>query len=231
MNMKASHFQIYPIYRNESKNSKLKKVSSMEKIENQNNTYRKMNIGALLEAEKNDLKRIRKKPIIKSALKNSIEKLNQKKNNVRHIICQHIKDKEVLMIKDKNDLYYEEILLFQETCEKALERLFKEKMKKVIQEKQNEIDLFSSNIKTNFDSGDEISFGAVPENEKTDLDNEYDQKFNDVFIQYINKFYYFHNFNKIYSMYMKDIYDDIVEKINNAINPANNNYKKKVQFK
>ena len=230
MDMKTSHFHVYPIYRHESKNSKLKKVSSMKNIISQNNKYKIWNIGDLIMAEKNDMKRLKKKPIIKSALKNSIGKLNQKKNHVRQIIDQNINNKEIMLIEDKNDIYYDEIILFQQTCEKDLERLFQEKMKKVMQDKEDETELFLSNKKTNFDSGDEISFGIIPDDERSDLDIEYDEKIDDVFMKYINNFSEFDDFNKIYSVYMKDIYDYLVEKINNVINPVNNNYKKKVQF-
>ena len=41
-------------------------------------------------------------------------------------------------------------------------------MRKYMENKQNESEIFSSNKLTNFDSGDEISFGAITFNEKTD---------------------------------------------------------------
>ena len=39
------------------------------------------------------------------------------------------------------------------------------------------------------------------------------------------------HFQKIYSMYMGDIYDNLVEKINNILYPINDNDNKKVTFK
>ena len=44
-----------------------------------------------------------------------------------------------------------------------------------MQDKQHETELFLSNKKTNFDSGDEIRFGKISDDERSDLDIEYDE--------------------------------------------------------
>lgn len=225
--MKTSHFQFYPINKRESKNKKLKRVSSMTRIVAPKKVYNTMDIKGFFEESQKDTKRTRKRPIMKSALKNSNERLQQKKDQISKIIKQNINNNEILLVRDRNDIYYEEILAYQENCEKNLEYLFKEKMRKYMENKRNESEVFSSNKLTNFDSGDEISFGAITFNEKTDLDNEYNKKFEDVFNQYFNRFSDLDNFNKIYSVYMRDLYDYIMEKINNILNPVNN---KKVKF-
>ena len=68
---------------------------------------------------------------------------------------------------------------------------------------------------------------AIIFNEKSDLDIKYEKKFEEVFNQYFNKFSQLYSFNDIYSVYMGDLYDDVMEKINNILNPINN---KKVRF-
>ena len=225
--MKTSHFQFNPINKRESKNKKLKRVSSMTRIVAPKKVYNTLDIKGFFEESQKDIKRTKKRPIMKSALKNSNERLQQKKEQISKIIKQNINSDEILLVRDRNDIYYEEILAYQENCEKNLEHLFKEKMRKYMENKQNESEIFSSNKLTNFDSGDEISFGAITFNEKTDLDNEYNKKFDDIFNQYFNMFSDLDNFNKIYSVYMRDLYDYIMEKINNILNPVNN---KKVKF-
>ena len=225
--MKTSHFQFYAVNKRESKNKKLKRVSSMTRIVAPKKANNTPDIKGFFEESQKDIKRTKKRPIMKSALKNSNERLQQKKEQISKIIKQNINNNEILLVRDRNDIYYEEILAYQENCEKNLEHLFKEKMRKYMENKQNESEIFSSNKLTNFDSGDEISFGAITFNEKTDLDNEYNKKFDDVFNQYFNRFSDLDNFNKIYSVYMRDLYDYIMEKINNILNPVNN---KKVKF-
>ena len=227
MNIKFSHFQFDSSKDPEPKSKKLKKVSSMKKIVGKKRGNKTMDIKAFIKELKNDIKQTEERPIMKSALKNSNEKIQQKKEQITKIIKKGINDKEILLVKDRNDMLYEEIQTYQENCEKCLEYLFKEKMKKYFENKQNESEVFSSNKITNFDSGDEISFGAIIFNEKSDLDIEYEKKFEEVFNQYFNKFSQLYSFNNIYSVYMGDLYDDVMEKINNILNPINN---KKVRF-
>lgn len=226
--MKTSHFRFYPIKKTDSHNSKLKKVSSVKDIGNKNEIYKTLTINQFFKSSRRDIRKTRKNPIIKSVLKNSNEKMNQKKDKIRHLINQNINIDEILRVKDRNDIYYQEILFFQDNCEKALEGLFKEKMIKIMKEKQNEIEIFQPSNFTNFESVDEISFGVFPEKERNGLDIEYDKKYEEVFNRYINNFCELDNYNKINSMYMKDIYDNLVGKIYNILYPFNN---KKVTFK
>ena len=227
MNLKTAHFNFYPVKKTEYKNSNLKKVSSMKSVDNNNDIYKSLTINQFFNAAKNDIRRTRKKPIIKSVLKNSNEKLNQKKSQIRLLINQIMSDDEILRIRDRNDINYNDILFFQANCEKALEHLFKEKMNKIMKKKQKEIDFFHSSNFTNFETGDEISFGVFSEKEKDGLDIEYDKKFDDAFCQYMNKFSEMNNYKELNSMYMKDIYDNLVGKIYNIIYPVNT---KKVRF-
>ena len=104
-------------------------------------------------------------------------------------------------------------------------------MKKFTENRMNGDEIFSSNKITNFDSAEQLSFDSLPVDNKSDLDIEYDIKFNHVFSKYINKFSKYDNFQKIYSMYMCDIYDNLVEKINNILYQINDNDNKKVTFK
>ena len=230
MKLKTSHFLDYPVRRKESQKIKIKKISSKKKISNKNELLKTMDIEEFLKREKISINRAKKGPNV-SVLKNSDEKLNQKKDKLRQIINLNINDNEILLVKNKNDLYFDEIKTFQKTCENELENLFREKMKKFTENRMNGDEIFSSNKITNFDSAEQLSFDSLPVDNKSDLDIEYDIKFNRVFSKYINKFSKYDNFQKIYSMYMGDIYDNLVEKINNILYPINDNDNKKVTFK
>ena len=112
----------------------------------------------------------------------------QDKNYLEKIIEQNINREEIMLINDKIDIDYQQIQTFQEKCEDQLESLFNEKMKKIFElRKHNQDELRFSQI-TNFDSNDEISFRSVPVQNKEKIDTEYNEKFSDVFYQYISNF-------------------------------------------
>ena len=225
MELKTSHFQVYSVRRNESQKIKIKRVSSMKNINRKNENHKAMDIEKFLECEKISIIKSRKGPKT-SVLKNSDEKINQKMDKIRQIINLNVNDKEILLVKDRNDFDFNEIVAFQKSCENELDNILKEKMKKYTENKINESEIFSSNRITNFDSADELSFGSIVVNDKSNLDIEYERKFDVVFDKYINRFSKLDNFHKIYSTYMYDIYDNLAEKINNILNPINNTNKK-----
>ena len=232
--MQASHFKYNHEKNNRTRISTLKKISSMKAIDNKDEIYKTLTIDQFLENAKKDIIRTRKRPIIKSVLKNSNGKKNEKLQKIRKIINQNLNKDEIMLIRDKNDIDYKEILEYQENCENALELVFKEKMKKIFEIKQNRPEEFSSSEKTNFNSNEEISFGSIhaKNNQKDDykekLDKEYDEKYCDIFFEYANNFDDMDGFNKIYAKYMRCLCDELLGKINGVLYPISN---KKVRFK
>ena len=85
--MKVSHFKAFHEKSNFPRKSTLRKsirkVSSMKKINNKNEILRTLTVGQFFEQAHKDIKRTRKKHIVKSVLKNSKSKLNQKLEKVR----------------------------------------------------------------------------------------------------------------------------------------------------
>ena len=229
MNMKISHFKYYNEKKNQPRKSNLKRVSSAKSIEkSKGEIYRTIDISRFLIEAKVDIIKSRKKPIIKSVLKNSTEKISEKANKIRKIIEQNINREEIMLINDKIDIDYQQIQTFQEKCENQLESLFNEKMKKIFELRQNMSEEIRSSKGTNFDSYDEISFGSIPDKNKELLDSEYDIKFDEIFFQYLRKFNQANNCKKIISIYMRSIYDNLLSKINSVLNPINH---KRVKFK
>ena len=232
--MQISHFKYNPEKKNRYHTSRLKKISSMKTIDNKGEIYKTLTINQFLASARNDIRRTRKRPIIKSVLKNSSGKKNEKLQKIRKIINQNLNKEEIMLLKDKNNIEYKEILEFQDNCENSLELVFKEKMKKIFEIRQNRPEDISSSEKTNFNSNDEISFGSIhiKNNQKDDykekLDEEYDEKYCDVFFKYANNFDDMDGFNKIYSKYMRCLCDDLIGKINGVLYPISN---KKVRFK
>ena len=229
MNMKISHFKYYNEKKNQPRKSNLKRVSSAKSIEkSKGEIYRTIDISRFLIEAKVDIIKSRKKPIIKSVLKNSTEKISEKANKIRKIIEQNINREEIMLINDKIDIDYQQIQTFQEKCEDQLESLFNEKMKKIFELRKNNPDELQLSQITNFDSNDEISFRSVPDQNKEKFDNEYNEKFSDVFYQYISNFNDMDDFKRVYLVYMGYIYDNLIKKINSVLYPRKS---KKVKFK
>ena len=229
MNMKISHFKYYNEKKNQPRKSNLKRVSSAKSIEkSKGEIYRTIDISRFLIEAKVDIIKSRKKPIIKSVLKNSTEKISEKANKIRKIIEQNINREEIMLINDKIDIDYQQIQTFQEKCEDQLESLFNEKMKKIFELRKNNPDELQLSQITNFDSNDEISFRSVPDQNKEKMDNEYNEKFSDVFYQYISNFNDMDDFKRVYLVYMGYIYDNLIKKINSVLYPRKS---KKVKFK
>ena len=229
MNMKISHFKYYNEKKNQPRKSNLKRVSSAKSIEkSKGEIYRTIDISRFLIEAKVDIIKSRKKPIIKSVLKNSTEKISEKANKIRKIIEQNINREEIMLINDKIDIDYQQIQTFQEKCEDQLESLFNEKMKKIFELRKNNPDGLQLSQITNFDSNDEISFRSVPDQNKEKIDNEYNEKFSDVFYQYISNFNDMDDFKRVYLAYMGYIYDNLIKKINSVLYPRKS---KKVKFK
>ena len=229
MNMKISHFKYYNEKKNQPRKSNLKRVSSAKSIEkSKGEIYRTIDISRFLIEAKVDIIKSRKKPIIKSVLKNSTEKISEKANKIRKIIEQNINREEIMLINDKIDIDYQQIQTFQEKCEDQLESLFNEKMKKIFELRKNNPDELQLSQITNFDSNDEISFRPVPDQNKEKIDNEYNEKFSDVFYQYISNFNDMDDFKRVYLVYMGYIYDNLIKKINSVLYPRKS---KKVKFK
>ena len=229
MNMKISHFKYYNEKKNQPRKSNLKRVSSAKSIEkSKGEIYRTIDISRFLIEAKVDIIKSRKKPIIKSVLKNSTEKISEKANKIRKIIEQNINREEIMLINDKIDIDYQQIQTFQEKCEEQLESLFNEKMKKIFELRKNNPDELQLSQITNFDSNDEISFRSVPAQNKEKIDNEYNEKFSDVFYQYISNFNDMDDFKRVYLVYMGYIYDNLIKKINSVLYPRKS---KKVKFK
>ncbi len=229
MNMKISHFKYYNEKKNQPRKSNLKRVSSAKSIEkSKGEIYRTIDISRFLIEAKVDIIKSRKKPIIKSVLKNSTEKISEKANKIRKIIEQNINREEIMLINDKIDIDYQQIQTFQEKCEDQLESLFNEKMKKIFELRKNNPDELQLSQITNFDSNDEISFRSVPDQNKEKIDNEYNEKFSDVFYQYISNFNDMDDFKRVYLVYMGYIYDNLIKKINSVLYPRKS---KKVKFK
>lgn len=229
MNMKISHFKYYNEKKNQPRKSNLKRVSSAKSIEkSKGEIYRTIDISRFLIEAKVDIIKSRKKPIIKSVLKNSTEKISEKANKIRKIIEQNINREEIMLINDKIDIDYQQIQTFQEKCEDQLESLFNEKMKKIFELRKNNPDELQLSQITNFDSNDEISFRSVPDQNKEKIDNEYNEKFSDVFYQYISNFNDMDDLKRVYLVYMGYIYDNLIKKINSVLYPRKS---KKVKFK
>ena len=229
MNMKISHFKYYNEKKNQPRKSNLKRVSSAKSIEkSKGEIYRTIDISRFLIEAKVDIIKSRKKPIIKSVLKNSTEKISEKANKIRKIIEQNINREEIMLINDKIDIDYQQIQTFQEKCEDQLESLFNEKMKKIFELRKNNPDELQLSQITNFDSNDEISFRSVPDQNKEKIDNEYNEKFSDVFYQYISNFNDIDDLKRVYLVYMGYIYDNLIKKINSVLYPRKS---KKVKFK
>ena len=229
MNMKISHFKYYNEKKNQPRKSNLKRVSSAKSIEkSKGEIYRTIDISRFLIEAKVDIIKSRKKPIIKSVLKNSTEKISEKANKIRKIIEQNINREEIMLINDKIDIDYQQIQTFQEKCEDQLESLFNEKMKKIFELRKNNQDELRFSQITNFDSNDEISFRSVPDQNKEKIDNEYNEKFSDVFYQYISNFNDMDDLKRVYLVYMGYIYDNLIKKINSVLYPRKS---KKVKFK
>ena len=229
MNMKISHFKYYNEKKNQPRKSNLKRVSSVKSIEkSKGEIYRTIDISRFLIEAKVDIIKSRKKPIIKSVLKNSTEKISEKANKIRKILEQNINREEIMLINDKIDIDYQQIQTFQEKCEDQLESLFNEKMKKIFELRKNNPDELQLSQITNFDSNDEISFRSVPDQNKEKIDNEYNEKFSDVFYQYISNFNDTDDFKRVYLVYMGYIYDNLIKKINSVLYPRKS---KKVKFK
>ena len=229
MNMKISHFKYYNEKKNQPRKSNLKRVSSAKSIEkSKGEIYRTIDISRFLIEAKVDIIKSRKKPIIKSVLKNSTEKISEKANKIRKIIEQNINREEIMLINDKIDIDYQQIQTFQEKCEDQLESLFNEKMRKIFELRKNNPDELQLSQITNFDSNDEISFRSVPDQNKEKIDNEYNEKFSDVFYQYISNFNDMDDFKRVYLVYMGYIYDNLIKKINSVLYPRKS---KKVKFK
>lgn len=229
MNMKISHFKYYNEKKNQPRKSNLKRVSSAKSIEkSKGEIYRTIDISRFLIEAKVDIIKSRKKPIIKSVLKNSTEKISEKANKIRKIIEQNINREEIMLINDKIDIDYQQIQTFQEKCEDQLESLFNEKMKKIFELRKNNPDELQLSQITNFNSNDEISFRSVPDQNKEKIDNEYNEKFSDVFYQYISNFNDMDDFKRVYLVYMGYIYDNLIKKINSVLYPRKS---KKVKFK
>lgn len=227
--MKISHFKYYNEKKNQPRKSNLKRVSSAKSIEkSKGEIYRTIDISRFLIEAKVDIIKSRKKPIIKSVLKNSTEKISEKANKIRKIIEQNINREEIMLINDKIDIDYQQIQTFQEKCEDQLESLFNEKMKKIFELRKNNPDELQLSQITNFDSNDEISFRSVPDQNKEKIDNEYNEKFSDVFYQYISNFNDMDDFKRVYLVYMGYIYDNLIKKINSVLYPRKS---KKVKFK
>ena len=229
MNMKISHFKYYNEKKNQPRKSNLKRVSSAKSIEkSKGEIYRTIDISRFLIEAKVDIIKSRKKPIIKSVLKNSTEKISEKANKIRKILEQNINREEIMLINDKIDIDYQQIQTFQEKCEDQLESLFNEKMKKIFELRKNNPDELQLSQITNFDSNDEISFRSVHDQNKEKIDNEYNEKFSDVFYQYISNFNDMDDFKRVYLVYMGYIYDNLIKKINSVLYPRKS---KKVKFK
>ena len=229
MNMKISHFKYYNEKKNQPRKSNLKRVSSAKSIEkSKGEIYRTIDISRFLIEAKVDIIKSRKKPIIKSVLKNSTEKISEKANKIRKIIEQNINREEIMLINDKIDIDYQQIQTFQEKCEDQLESLFNEKMKKIFELRKNNPDELQLSQITNFDSNDEISFRSVHDQNKEKIDNEYNEKFSDVFYQYISNFNDMDDLKRVYLVYMGYIYDNLIKKINSVLYPRKS---KKVKFK
>jgi len=227
--MKISHFKYYNEKKNQPRKSNLKRVSSAKSIEkSKGEIYRTIDISRFLIEAKVDIIKSRKKPIIKSVLKNSTEKISEKANKIRKIIEQNINREEIMLINDKIDIDYQQIQTFQEKCEDQLESLFNEKMKKIFELRKNNPNELQLSQITNFDSNDEISFRSVPDQNKEKIDNEYNEKFSDVFYQYISNFNDMDDFKRVYLVYMGYIYDNLIKKINSVLYPRKS---KKVKFK
>ena len=218
MNMKISHFKYNLEQKIVPRKSILKRVSSAKTMEkNKAEIFKTINVSQFFAQAKYDIKKSRKKPKVKSVLKNSNEKINGKIQKIKRIIEQNINREEIMLIKDKNDIDYEQILAYQEQCENELESLFNEKMKKIFELRNNTTDELRLSQITNFDSNDEISFRSIPEQNKEKIDEEYDEKYSEVFYKYISHFDDMDDIKRINLIYMGYIYDNLIKKINSIL--------------
>ena len=223
MNMKISHFKYNPEQKIVPRKSILKRVSSAKTMEkNKVEIFKTINVSQFFAQAKHDIKKSSKKPIVQSVLKNSNEKIREKVKKIKRIIEQNINREEIMLIKDKNDIDYEQILAYQEQCESELESLFNEKMKKIFELRNNTTDELRLSQITNFDSNDEISFRSIPEQNKEKIDEEYDEKYSEVFYKYISHFDDMDDIKRINLIYMGYIYDNLIKKINSILYPRKN---------
>ena len=214
MNMKISHFKYNPEQKIAPRKSILKRVSSTKSMEkNKVEIFKTINVSQFFAKAKYDIKKSRKKPKVKSVLKNSNEKINEKIQKIKRIIEQNINREEIMLIMDKNDIDYEQILAYQEKCENEIESLFNEKMKKIFELRNNTPDELRLSQITNFDSNDEISFRSIPEQNKEKIDEEYDEKYSEIFYKYISHFDDMDDIKRINLIYMGYIYDNLIKKI------------------
>ena len=100
--MQASHFKYNHEKNNSSRISTLKKISSMKTIDKKDETYKTLTIDQFLENAKKDIIRTRKRPIIKSVLKNSNGKKNEKLQKIRKIINQNLNKDEIIQKTSDN---------------------------------------------------------------------------------------------------------------------------------
>ena len=189
-----------------------------------------------------------KSKILKSVLKCSKTKINEKKKLLFNIINKNISLEKISLIQEKNDLLFNSgCTEAQTTYETEIENLFNNKTKKYneilekydyeIFELQNSIEEEKQKEKNNNNNSDtavdncsaKLIYDQLIEdknNEIENLDKEYDEKFKEINEKY-NENFEIEDVEDKSMIYRNQIFEDFKMKINDIVYPTNN---KKVCF-
>ena len=227
MNHKVSHFKLLEDIKTPSK--KLNRVSSTKEILKKPKTqYRSISVSKFFKEAKDDIKETPNK-ILKPLLKNSTKNLAIKMSLIWKTIKQNINKEEILLIKDKNDIYLNEILSLQKACENEVMNLFPEKMKQIDELEAVLKDTYKRNMMEGIHDKEFIisSLKKVWKKGNQNLDLIYEKKFDDICRTYMEKFSNLCDIENRHQLYFKSICDNLMNKIYTIINPPNI---KKVKF-
>ena len=227
MNHKVSHFKLLEDIETPSK--KLKRVSSTKEISKKPKAqYRSISVSKFFKEAKDDIKETPNK-ILKPLLKNSTKNLAIKMSLIWKTIKQNINKEEILLIKDKNDIYINEILSLQNACENEVMNLFPEKMKQIDELETVLKDTYKRNMMEGIHDKEFIisSLKKVWKKGNQNLDIKYKKKFDDICRTYMEKFSNLCDIESRRELYFKSIYDNLMNKISEIINPPKI---KKVKF-
>ena len=190
-----------------------------------------------------------KSKILKSVLKCSKTKINEKKKLLFNIINKNISLEKISLIQEKNDLLFNSgCTEAQTTYETEIENLFNNKTKKyneilekydyeifelqnsIEEEKQKEKNNNNNNSDTAVDNcSAKLIYDQLIEdknNEIENLDKEYDEKFKEINEKY-NENFEIEDVEDKSMIYRNQIFEDFKMKINDIVYPTNN---KKVCF-
>ena len=188
-----------------------------------------------------------KSKILKSVLKCSKTKINDKKKILFKTINQNISLEKISLIQEKNDLLFNSgCIEAQTTYEKEIENLFNDKTKKYneilekydyeIFELQNSIEEEKQKEKNNNITDNVVDNCSAKliydqliedkNNEIENLDKEYDEKFKEINEKY-NENFEIEDVEDKSMIYRNQIFEDFKMKINDIVFPTNN---KKVCF-